>query len=67
MLAIVEGRIGCAFMHILFVYCSARIACRYALHRCHTGRIVLDGLVPILELGLHYSFVLRVRHGSRRS
>ena len=60
MLATVKGRIGRAFMHILLVYCSARIAGRYTIHRCHACRIVHDSLVPVLELGLHCGFVLRV-------
>ena len=61
MLATVKGRIGRAFMHILFVHCSARFACGYAILRCHACRIVHDWLVSISELGLHCGFVLRVR------
>ena len=48
-------------MHILFMHCSASIACRYAIHRCRACRIVHDELVPVPELGLHYGFVSRVR------
>ena len=61
MLATVEGRIGRAFMHILFVHYSACIACRNAIHRCRACRIVHDELVPVPELGLHCGFVFHVR------
>ena len=43
------------------VHYSARISCRYAIHRCHACHIVHDWLVSVSELGLHYGFVLRVR------
>jgi len=67
MLATVEGRIGRAFMHILFVHYSARIAGRYAIHRCRACRIVRDWLVSVSGLGLHYGLVLYVRRVSRLS
>ena len=60
MLATVKGRIGRAFMHILFVHCSARFACGYAILRCHACRIGHDELIPVLELFLYYDFVLYI-------
>ena len=48
-------------MYILFVHYSARIACRYAIHRSHACRIVHDWFVPVLELFLRCGFVLCIR------
>ena len=40
--------------------CFVVLYCLYAIHKCHVCCIMHDGLVPILELGLHCGFMFRV-------